>query len=51
MGQSINCYRGGIMLVQIKDDKGNVVKEFEAKEISEDMLRNYPLNYTMKEVK
>lgn len=51
MGQSLNSYRGSTMLVQIIDDKGNIVKEFEAKEINEDMLRNYPLNYTMKEVK
>ena len=39
------------MLVQIIDDKYNVVKEFEAKEINEDLLRNYPLGYTIKEAK
>ena len=39
-------------MIQIIDTKGNVVKEFTASFVNEaDVLRNYPIGYTIKESK
>ena len=50
--QSLEFTRGGTSLIQVIDTKGNVVKEFTSSFVNEaEVLRNYPIGYTIKESK